>query len=51
MKRAPTRARTSARAGYETRLASIQADVLLIKWMLGVVLAFQVAIAVKIFVH
>ena len=32
-------------------VASIKSDVLLMKWMLGVVLAFQVAIAVRLFVH
>ena len=32
-------------------VASIKSDMLLMKWMLGVVLAFQIAIAVKLFVH
>jgi hypothetical protein len=32
-------------------VASIKSDVLLMKWMLGVVLAFQIAIAVRLFVH
>ena len=32
-------------------VTSIKADVLLMKWMLGFVLAFQIAIAIKLFVH
>jgi hypothetical protein len=35
----------------EDRLAKIEAELLLIKWMMGFVLAFQVAIAVKLFLH
>lgn len=37
-------------AGYETRLASIHSDLLLLKWMVGVVGAFQVAIVLKLFI-
>ncbi len=32
-------------------VASIKAELLLMKWMLGFVLAFQIAIAVKLFIH
>jgi hypothetical protein len=32
-------------------VTSIKADVLLMKWMIGFVLAFQVVIAVKLFIH
>lgn len=32
-------------------VASIKSDVLLMKWMLGFVLAFQIAITVKLFLH
>jgi hypothetical protein len=32
-------------------VSTIKSDVLLMKWMLGFVLAFQIAIAVKLFVH
>jgi len=32
-------------------VASIKSELLLMKWMLGFVLAFQIAIAVKLFVH
>jgi hypothetical protein len=32
-------------------VTSIKVDVLLMKWMLGFVLAFQIAIAIKLFVH
>jgi hypothetical protein len=32
-------------------VTSIKSDVLLTKWMLGFVLAFQIAIAVKLFIH
>ena len=35
----------------EDRLAKIEAELLLIKWMMGFVLAFQVAIAGKLFLH
>ena len=35
----------------EDRLAKIDAELLLIKWMLGFVLALQVAIAAKLFLH
>jgi hypothetical protein len=32
-------------------VTSIKSDVLLMKWMLGFVLAFQIAITVKLFLH
>ena len=32
-------------------VTSIKSELLLIKWMIGFVLAFQIAIAVKLFVH
>jgi len=32
-------------------VASIKAELLLVKWMVGFVLAFQIAVAVKLFVH
>ena len=35
----------------EDRLAKIEAELLLIKWMMGFVLAFQVAIAAKLFLR
>ena len=35
----------------DDRLAKIEGELLLIKWMMGFVLAFQVAIFVKLFMH
>jgi len=35
----------------ERRLSGLAGDVLLLKWMLGFVLAFQVAISLKLFLH
>jgi len=35
----------------ETRISKIEADVHVLKWMLGFVLAFQVAIFAKLFLH
>jgi hypothetical protein len=32
-------------------VSSLKSELLLMKWMLGVVLAFQVAIFVKLFIH
>jgi hypothetical protein len=32
-------------------VTSLKADMLLLKWMLGFVLAFQIAIAIKLFLH
>ena len=32
-------------------VGTIKSDILLLKWMLGFVLAFQVAIAMRLFVH
>jgi len=32
-------------------VSTIKSDVMLMKWMLGVVLAFQVAVFVKLFIH
>ncbi|MSP00155.1 MAG: integrase [Acetobacteraceae bacterium] len=32
-------------------VASIKAELLLVKWMVGFVLAFQIAVAVKLFMH
>ena len=32
-------------------VASIKSELLLMKWMLGFVLAFQIAIVVKLFMH
>ncbi len=38
-------------AGYENRVAGIEADLKLIKWMLGVVLAMLVALLFRSFTH
>jgi septal ring factor EnvC (AmiA/AmiB activator) len=38
-------------AEMKQRLAALERDNLLIKWMLGFVLAFQVAIFIKLFLH
>ena len=38
-------------AGVDRRVSGLAGDVLLLKWMLGFVLAFQVALLVKLFVH
>jgi hypothetical protein len=38
-------------ANGEQRLSGLSGEVLLLKWMLGFVLAFQVAISVKLFLH
>ena len=35
----------------EDRLAKIEGELLLIKWMMGFVLAFQVGIFAKLFMH
>jgi hypothetical protein len=35
----------------DTDVASLRTDINLIKWMMGFVLAFQVAIFVKLFIH
>jgi hypothetical protein len=32
-------------------VTGLKADLLLMKWMVGFVLAFQIAIAVKLFIH
>lgn len=32
-------------------VASIKAELLLLKWMIGFVLAFQIAVTVKLFIH
>jgi predicted RNase H-like nuclease (RuvC/YqgF family) len=37
--------------GVEQRLSGLVGDVLLLKWMLGFVLAFQVALFIKLFLH
>ena len=36
-------------AGFENRLATMEADIKLIKWMLGVNLAFSLALLLKTF--
>jgi hypothetical protein len=38
-------------AGYEREVANVRSDIILMKWMLGVVVAFQVAIFTKLFMH
>jgi hypothetical protein len=38
-------------AGYENRLAKIESDLLLLKWMVGTNVAMTVAIFVKLFIH
>jgi hypothetical protein len=38
-------------SGIEGRLSGLKGDVLLLKWMLGFVLAFQVALFIKLFLH
>ena len=40
-----------ALAKNDDRLGKIEADMLLLKWMMGFVLAFQVAISAKLFIH
>lgn len=35
----------------DDRLAKIEGELILIKWMMGFVLAFQVAIFIKLFMH
>lgn len=35
----------------DDEVVSLKSDMLLVKWMVGFVLAFQIAIAVKLFVH
>lgn len=41
----------SAEHRLELRFAKVDSETLLLKWMLGFVLAFQVAIFVKLFIH
>ena len=41
----------SALSKRDDDVTSLKSDMLLVKWMLGVVLAFQVASFVKLFVH
>ena len=36
---------------HTDELHTIRAEILLMKWMIGVVVAFQVAIFVKLFIH
>jgi phage shock protein A len=36
-------------AGYENQLAAVRSDLLLIKWMLGAVLAMLVSLLFKVF--
>ncbi len=36
---------------HESRFAKIEGELLVLKWMVGFVLAFQVAFFVKMFVH
>ena len=38
-------------AGYETRLAKIEADLLVLKWMVGANFAVTLAVFIKLFVH
>jgi hypothetical protein len=42
-----TRAAAEELAGYESRFAKIEADVAVIKWMLGVVIAGVASLVVK----
>ena len=44
-----TRAAAEEPAGYESRFAKIEADVAVIKWMLGVVIAGVASLVVKAF--
>jgi phage-related minor tail protein len=38
-------------AGLDRRVSGLAGDALLLKWMLGFVLAFQVALLMKLFLH
>ena len=38
-------------AGYETRLAKIEADLLVLKWMIGANFALTLAVFIKLFIH
>ena len=38
-------------AGYENRFPKIESDLLVIKWMLGFVVAMNVAILARLFLH
>jgi hypothetical protein len=38
-------------SGLDRRLSALGGEVLLVKWMLGFVLAFQAAISIKLFLH
>ncbi len=38
-------------AGYENRFTKIESDLLVIKWMLGFVVAMNVAILARLFLH
>ena len=38
-------------AGYETRLARIETDLTVLKWMIGFMLALQITTMVKLFIH
>jgi len=41
----------AAKADLREEIAPIKAELLLVKWMMGFVLAFQVAIFTKMFMH
>jgi len=41
----------SVKADLRAEIASVKADVLLLKWMMGFILAFQVGIFAKLFMH
>ena len=38
-------------SGLEQRVSALSGEVLLLKWMVGFVLAFQVVISIKLFLH
>lgn len=38
-------------AGYENRLAKVELDLAVLKWMVGTNLAITLAVLVKLFVH
>lgn len=35
----------------DSKISAVKSDVILLKWMVGFVLAFQIALFVKLFVH
>jgi hypothetical protein len=42
---------STALSRRDNDVTSLKADMLLLKWMHGFVLAFQIAIAIKLFLH